>query len=693
MSHLCGSDGVHIGACYMCDMYCPTKIHVKDGKAVKIEMLDKKIENLCPRWKAQLEFVYNPDRILSPLKRIGDRGEGKFKKISWDEALGTIADKLIDLKKNIGAKATAFYIAYTKEPRPYYRRLAYLYGSPNYCTETSSCFSAGWLAASLNFGQDYGYFLADSRSISPETKCKLIWSSTVRQSSPHFWQDYLDAVERGMKLIVVDPRRTRIASMADIHLQLRPGTDGALALGMMNIIINQGLYDKEFITNWSTGFEEFTEYVQRFTPEYVSEITWVPADKIKEAGIMFASNTPTKIHTSPMATIHHKNGVQNTRAILLLSALTGSIEVPGGNRKINDPAPTKDISLKDMLPELGPGLGSKRFPLFTGMFMEMQSNMLVHQINTGEPYPIKALIGAGLNIQFFPNQRHLVETLKKLNLIVDIDFFHTPATRISDIVLPISSWLERHILIMKSGGHIKLVEPAIEPVGDTLPEFRIYSMLAEKLGFGDRFWGGDIEKCFNEILEPTDITVEDLRTQPMGITVPVTPRPARYYLEHSFQTPSGKVEFKSAILAEHGYEALPVYKEPLESPQNSPQLYKQYPLVLSTGARTISYTHSQHRNLRSLRKMMPEPLLEIHPYDAGVRGISNADKVSVTSPRGEVTIKAKVTDTILKGVVQMPHHWPDTANANNLSDDVNLDPISGFPAFKSQLCQVKKIDE
>jgi len=675
----------------MCDMYCPTKLHVKDGKAVKIEMLDKKTENLCPRWKAQLEFVYNPERILCPLKRVGERGEGKFRKISWDEALTKIADKLTELKTSIGAKATAFYIAYTKEPRPYFRRLAYLYGSPNYCTETSSCFSAGWLAASLTFGQDYGYFLQDSRSISQETKCKLVWSSTVRQSSPHFWQDYIDAVERGMKLIVVDPRRTRIASMADIHLQLRPGTDGALALGMMNVIINQGLYDKDFIDNWSNGFDKFSEYVQIFTPEHVSEITWVPADKITEAATLFASNTPTKIHTSPGSTIHHQNGVQNTRAILLLSALTGSIEVPGGNRKITAQAPIKDISLKERLPELGPGLGSVRFPLFTELFMEMQSNMLVSQINSGEPYPIKALIGAGLNIQFFANQRHLVETLKKLDLIVDIDYFHTPATRISDIVLPISSWLERHILILKAGGQIRLVEPAIEPIGDTLPEFMIYAKLAEKLGLKDQFWGGDIEKCFNEVLEPSCVSVEDLRAHPEGITVPVNPRPARYYLEHGFQTPSGKVEFKSSILAKYGYQPLPVYREPLESPINSPKLYKQFSLVLSTGARTISYTHSQHRNLKSLRRIMPEPLLEINPVDAKSRGISNGDRVMVTSPRGEVIIKAKVTDIILGGVVQMPHHWPDTANANNLSDDLNLDPISGFPAFKSQLCQVEKL--
>jgi anaerobic selenocysteine-containing dehydrogenase len=357
-----GSDSEKIthGACYMCDMYCPTKVHVKDGKAVKIEMLDKKIKNLCPRWKAQLEFVYNPERILHPLKRVGERGEGVFKEISWDEALDTIADKLTELKSEYGAKATAFYIAYTQEPRPYFRRLTYLYGSPNYCTETSSCFSASWLAASLNFGEDYGYFLPESRSVSPETKSKIIWSSSIRQSSPHFWQDHLDAIARGMKLIVVDPRKTRIASMADIHLQLRPGTDGALALGMMNVIINEELYDKEFVENWTTGFSELREYVQEYSLEKVEKITWVPSSKIIEAARMFASNTPGKIHTSPAATIHHLNGVQNTRAIYLLTALTGSIEVPGGNRQVIGRAPGKDISMKDKMSEMGPGLGSAR---------------------------------------------------------------------------------------------------------------------------------------------------------------------------------------------------------------------------------------------------------------------------------------------------------------------------------------------
>jgi len=677
------------GACYMCDKYCATRIHVQDGRAVKVEMLEKRSVDSCPRWRGQLDFVYHPERLKHPLKRVGERGEGKFEKITWDEALTTIADKLLKIKEEDGAEATAFYVAYTKEPRPYFRRLVHAYGSPNYTTETSSCFSAGWLAATLNFGQDYGYMLGNSRIIDPATRCQITWSSSIRQSNPRLWNDYLEAKKKGMKLIVVDPRRTRLASLADIHLQLRPGTDGALALGFLHIIINEGLYDEEFVENWTIGFDDLKTLVQDYPPEKVAEITWVPAEQIREAATMYAANAPAKITTSPAATIHHQNGVQNTRAILLVSAICGNIEVPGGNRMSPVKAENNSITLQETVPDMPPGIGSQRFPIYTGLFEEMQANSIVDQILTGDPYPIKALVAAGLNLQFFANTTRFAETIKRLDLIVNVDRFHTPATRVSDIVLPISSWMERDILIMMPGGLIKLVEPAIEPIGETWPEWKIYFELAKKLGFGDRFWDGDIMKCFNYILEPTGLTVDDLREKPSGITYPVPVREPRHYEKAGFETPSGKVEIRSSILEKHGFDPLPVYKEPVESPVSSPDLAQSYPLVLTTGARLLNYTHSQHRNIEMLRRMVPDPLLEIHPDDAGSRGIQSGDAVHVTSPRGTVTVKAYVTENILPGVVQLPHHWEDEANANNLSDDVNLDPISGFPAFKSQLCQVK----
>jgi anaerobic selenocysteine-containing dehydrogenase len=676
------------GACYMCDKYCPTRIHVQGGKAIDVEMLDERAVNSCPRWRSQLDFVYHPDRLRHPLKRVGERGDGRFSRITWEEALTTIADELLELKERDGAEAAAFYIAYTKEPRPYFRRLVHAYGSPNYTTETSSCFSAGWLAATLNFGKDYGYLLGNSREIDPASRCMIVWSSSVRHSNPLMWGDYLDAKRNGLKFIVVDPRRTQIASMADIHLQLRPGTDGALALGLLNVIINDGLYDRDFVEKWTIGFEDLRKLVQDYPPEKAQEITWVPAEKIREAAVMFATSTPGKITTSPGATIHHQNGVQNTRAILLISAVTGNIEVPGGNRMTPVKASTNSITLQELVPDLAPGIGSQRFPIFTGLFEEMQANAIVDQVLSGDPYPIKALFAAGLNLQFFANSRRFAETIKRLDLIVDIDLFHTPATRISDIVLPISSWLERDILVMKPGGLVRLVEPAIEPVGETWPEWKIYAELAKRLGFGDRFWDGDILKCFDYILEPTSLTVDELRKKPTGIMCTISVREPRHYEVAGFETPSGKIEIRSSILEEYGLDPLPVYKEPVESPLSRPDLARSYPLVLTTGARTISFTHSQHRNLKKLRSMVPEPLLEIHPGDAGSRGIRSGDTVHVASPRGRVRVRAHVTDSILPGVVHLPHHWPDEANANILSDDVHLDPISGFPAFKSQLCQV-----
>ena len=679
------------GACYMCDNYCPINIQVTDGKAVNVEMLNERAREYCPRWKAQLDFVYHPERILHPLKRIGKRGAGQYKPISWEEALDTVADKLLEIKNKNGPEATAFYIAYTKEPRPYFRRLVHAYGSPNYTTETSSCFSASWLAATLNFGKDYGFLLGNSRQIDPECKCMMIWSSSVRHSNPLGWKDCLDAKEKGLKYIVIDPRKTQIASIADIHLQLRPGTDGALALGMLNVIINDDLYDKEFVRKWTVGFDDLKELVQDYPPERVEEITWVPAEKVREAALMFAKNTPGKIMTSPGATIHHQNGVQNTRAIYLIPAITGNIEVPGGNRMTSEKPPTNQITLQERVKGMPQGVGSQRFPLFTGLYEEMQANAIVEQILTSDPYPIKALVAAGLNLQFFPNSQRLEDTLKKLDLIVDIDYFHTPATRISDIVLPISTWLERDILIIKNGGQIRLIEPAIEPVGETWPEWKIYYELAKRLGLDGEYWNGDIERCFNDILEPTGITVEQLRKNPDGITYPVPAKSTKHYETAGFQTPSGKVEIKSSILEEHGYEPLPVYKEPVESPISTQELAEKYPLVLTTGARTINYTHSQHRNLEKLRKMVPEPLLEIHPSDAKKRKIKQSQKVLVTSPRGTVRVKVHITDTILPGVVHLPHHWPDEANANILCDDQHLDPISGFPAFKSQLCQVTPV--
>ncbi len=673
-------ESVKTGICYMCTSSCPSIIHVSNGVATKIQRGNLSSGACCPRFDAQRDFVYHPERLLHPLKRTGERGSGSFKRISWDEALDTVASHLQKVKEEYGPESVAFWVAYTKEPRPYFHRLTHAFGSPNYCTESSSCATSTFLATFLTYGTHHAPFKSMAN-------CTIIWGTSVLNSRPFTWPQYVEARDKGQKVIVVDPRRTRIASMADIHLQLRPGTDGALALSMMNVIINENLHDREFIDKWTVGFDGLNNLVQAYTPEYAEKITSVPAAKIRESAILFATMKPARIVTTANSTTHHTNGLQNHRAIILLPAITGNANVPAGD--FTSHSILNDITLHERVKNMPPGIGSQRFPIWTKEIREMQSNAMADQIDTADPYPIKALFSAGLDVQFFANSSRMVESLKKLDFIAVTEYFRTPGMESADIVLPISSWLERPILETTMEGHVRLIEPAIEPVGESRPEWKIYSELAKRLGFGHQFWDGDFEQCVNYILAPSGITYDYLKKHPDGVQFEAV---ENHSGSPGFQTPSGKIEISSSLLAKYGIEPLPEYKEPPESPLSRPDLAKSYPLVLTSGARVLAYTHSQFRNIGRLWRLMPDPLVDINPIDAIPRNIQNGDEVVISSPRGNVKMTANVTDAILPGVVSTPHHWPDEANINLLIDDKNLDPVSGFPPFKSQLCQVKKSD-
>jgi anaerobic selenocysteine-containing dehydrogenase len=543
----------------------------------------------------------------------------------------------------------------------------------------------------LTYGKDYGLLVeAEEAFADPVTRCKLVWGSGIMHSSPKMWKEYLAARHRGLKLIVVDPRRTKIAAMADVHLKLRPGTDGALALGLINVIINEQLYDMEFVKKWTIGFDSLRKLAGEYTPDKVERLTSVPASKIKEAAILYASQKPANIVVSPVATTHCSNGVQNHRAIILLPALTGNLDIRGGNRGRQAPEPLNKITLHERVANLPPGLGSQKFPIWTKMCEEMQANTLANHIETGSPYPIKALFAAGLNFMFFPNSNRLVNNLKKLEFIAVTEYFRNAGTRLADIILPVASCLERQVLFHKHGARIRLIEPAIKPLGESWPEWKIIFELARRLNLSHEFWDGDFEKSLNFILEPSGIKIEDLKRHPEGIDYHGTPRPDKYYEQVGFQTPSGKVEIVSSTLAEYGHESLPAYREPFESPLSRPEMAKSFPLVLTSGARTIAFTHSQHRNIPQLRRISPEPLVQINPSDAEPRGIRSGDMVTVSSPRGSIKLRADVTDIIVPGAVHIPHHWGE-ANVNILTDDEGLDPISGFAPFKSQLCQLARI--
>ncbi|MCG5525598.1 molybdopterin-dependent oxidoreductase [Ectothiorhodospira haloalkaliphila] len=686
--------------CYECDANCAIDVTLDpDGEPVKIQGPD------CPRCYVQLDRRNHPDRLIHPLRRVGPRGGGEFERISWDEALDTIAERLSATRAQHGAETVAFFAGYTKEARPQLQRLAHAFGSPNYMTESGCCFSSTKVAEEVTFGTK---IKTSSTVASEATRCLLVWSTNPRGSIPPFHQHALARAKPGRPMIVVDPRVTPLAEQAEVHLQIRPGTDGALALGMHHLIFAHGWQDQAFLDEWGNGVEAFRDYVAAFTPERVAAICGIAVADLERAARLYATHSPAQIMLSPTSTVQHSNGFQNHRAVILLAAVTANIDREGGNRFFNDKVTPKPIDLFDhCLKNLPPRIGDETFPVWTRHWPAAQSMLLPDAILEGRPQPIRALLAMGINTVMWPHSQRMEQALGALDFFAASDFFHNPATRMADIVLPAATNLERTALIAYPGcnfrGELRYRRAAVKPRGEARPDAEVFLDLGVRLGMADQFWNGDLEACWAEAAEgiPENIR-EQVYNDPDGVTVFAGVLDElvehgflegdRQYRLKGFKTRSGKVEFDAGELRDAGHDGLPVWCEPAESPVSTPELARDYPLVLTSGARHKHATHSQHQYLERMRRAVPDPLVELHPHDAAARGIGDGDAVEVASPRGRVRFVARVTDRIKPGVAHCAHGW-NHANVNELTDDRRLDPISGFPAFKSLLCQVTRTHE
>lgn len=692
--------------CTICDPHtqCGLDLFVKDGKIIKVEGSDENPYNqgtLCAKGAATRQYVYNEKRIKTPLKRVGKRGSGKFEPISWDEALDTIAERFNKIKEEDGPESVGFFSGFAKYFRPYLKRLAYSFGSPNYMTESGTCFQAMAMAQMLVFG-------LPGNSDIMNTNCLLVWSSNPFYTNPGNGRAIQEGINRGMKLIVVDPRKTPTTDRADIHLQLRPGTDGALALSMANVIINENLYDQDFVLNHTYGFEEYKEYVATFTPEKGEELTGVSADKIREAARMFATVKPSAIMPSASPVVHHTNGVQNYRAVFLLAGLTGNYDVKGGNfvlpmSFIHTPGliPTREQEFMEprQLSDMAPRIGSDVFPVWDEVILEeAQCVHLPHQILSGKPYPVKGLIGFGLNYRMWPDSNGMLESLKKLDFFVNVDLFMTDSCKYADIVLPACSSVERSELRCYGMGYIILTQPAIPPLYDSRSDVDIIYELANRLGLDDPLFKAGYEASIDWILEPSGITVEELKKHPSGMFVPNPMKlPERKYLYGGFKTLSGKMEFKSKVLEKYegkpGFEALPVYTPPKYSKEGSPELAKEYPFILNTGSRLPMYVHTRTNHLSWLNSLRPNnPSADLNPEDAACLGIKQDDIIRVSTHKDSIQLKANLTQMVQPGVVHI-FHGNAKADVNLLFEGDYVDPLSGFPGFKSALCKVEKVEE
>jgi len=698
--------------CSLCYCACGVLATVRDGRVVELKGdpdHPNNRGNLCPKGLAGIELLNHPDRLNYPLKRTGKRGEGKWQRISWDEALDTIAGRLKEISQQYGPEAITVAIGaglYANVGITGY--FSFLLGTPSRTHAGYICFMPAATAVQATIG--YPTPTHTTELVLDEvlnSSCVLLWAANPKFAAPYPVGDgVFDVKEKGAKLIVVDPRPTDFARKADLWLQIRPGTDDALALGMMNVIINEGLYDKEFVRDWCYGFDELREHVQQYPPEKVSAITWVPADKIIAAARMFARTRPSCL-CQRVSLDHSYNAVQTSRATFMLTSICGNLDVKGGNL-LPAPIPIKsDMGLAakaDTLPleVLEKRIGAKQFPLASGPEVGggfVQPFLWADAVLTGKPYPMKAMISSANNsLLEMQNTRKVWQALHNLDFSVTLELFMTPTAELSDIVLPVSGWLERDGIRGHPGFPrvISLQHQVVEPLYQRWDDVKIFIEIAKRMGL-DIPWQ-TVEDYNNDRLSPKGITFAELEGKNFLTEPPEYERHKKG--KFSFLTPSKKVELYSSLLEQYGYDPLPAYKAP---PQTTPE----FPLILIGGGKSLEYMHSAGRQIPMLRKRRPNPTIEMSPKTAEEKGIRDGDWVWVETiyfgDRERVRFKAQLVKDFHPQVVWVENGWwfPEKpgpehgcfeSNINVVIPNDVVDPIFGSTNLRSIPCRIYKDD-
>jgi anaerobic selenocysteine-containing dehydrogenase len=665
--------------------------------------------------------VYSPDRLKHPLKRVGKKGEGKFQKISWDEALNIIADTLKQQKEKYGPESLAILSPARRSYSEYLYRFLIAHGSPNY-GHSGICF----MQRAFAFFYTLGMFPVCDHD---QSDLIIYWGSQpVFQGPPRKnAKSLVKAKERGAKIIAVKPSIEPDSGMADIWMPIRPGTDAALGLGMLHVIVNEDLIDKAFVEKWCYGYDKLKKHVQAYPPEWTEKITGVPARQIQDVARMYA--------TTKRASIDLGNGVEHApssndaiRAVAIMIAITGHLDVPGGNL-LGGPSSTmprfKSVHLKERYTqEWVDKLVGPEFPKAFQPFMEGTSSAyykIFESVLTRKPYPIRTIIAPGTQpVVSTRGSKKVIEALKKLDFYVVADVARTADMDYADIVIPCATPYETdhpfETPIFK-GNWIMARNKVIEPLGDYKSIYEFILDLGVKMGYGADFWNGSMEDCMNDQLAPAKMTIDDLRKHPNGIVYEKRPKKYGNYgfwfgmksprLSRAPFLPQKKVAIYNTSFEEAGYSPLPEWREPPESLTGTPELARTYPLILSDYHTSSVYNASWLRNVPYLREICPDPVLHIHPQTASERGIKNDDWIIVESPHGWMKVKAEIYPGIRPDTVMILHGWwqgckelgledypllDGGANVNNMysvDPDKAYDPL--ITAMSSQtLVQVRK---
>lgn len=659
-------------------MHCGINAHIENGKIMRISGLDSHPQNrgrVCPKGLAAIDTVYHEERLLKPLKKKPD---GSFKEISLNQAMEEIALNLHKISEKYGARSLGCWhgeaLGFAQQEK-YVRRFTHAFGTPNFFSGDSLCWASRYMAYKLV--QGYWNPCPDFKN----ADLILLWGANPPVSHPTFMGPITEGRKRGAKLIVIDPRRSTAATQADIHLQLLPGSDGALAWGLIRFLVNSKSHDSEFVENYSTGFDDLAAYAQKFAPDFVAEKTGLKTKDIIDCCRIIIKSLPRVTNYVGVSLEHQDNGLNNVRAIACLGGLCGAVDIKGGDLWPEGMG-ERDLNLYDELSLLDQKpVGADKFPVLYDLVKDCHTMTGIDYILGKGEYPLRAMIVTGGNpVCTNPNSNKVAQAFSSLDLLVVRDLFVTETAKLAHYILPAASFLERSELHLFS--HLQWVSLSrkVLEIPEVIDEYSFWHDLAAKLGFGDRYFPWETEMEVNRwLLEPTGVTLAELQKQPQGCRY--KPIDYRKFRKRPFSTPSRMFEFCSEYLKNHGFPGLPEFIEPLYLRDRS----QDFPLILISGARKMVLLHSRFHNIPRFRSLHPRAEIEIHPEDAGRIGLSNEKQVRVVSEVGWMTAWARIvkeTD-IVPGVIQITHGWEDECNVNRITFDHVNDPISGFPQLKS----------
>lgn len=666
------------------------------------------------------------------MKRVGRRGEGRWERIGWDQAMDEIAGKLRDIRDREGPEALA-----TVGGSMHWRdwaawRFLTQWGTPNFINQGRNCGAGSVITETAMYGWD----TVTASFVPGATKCVVMWGANYAESNPMGWPHLRNSVAAGeVKLIVIDPRRTKTAEVANLHLALRPRTDGALALGMIRVLIEEDLYDKEFVERWCLGFDEVRAIAAEWTPERTSEITGVPADLIVEAARMYAANSPARL-TFGVSTSQIGEGAARSALLgqAILRAISGNLDVLGGESLddepfelidymdnigfptlIDHPARTRDnVSAHDIPISSVRGYAAFREamaavrpdgPYVAQYMLFTNPPSLYRAVLEQDPYPIRAIVvqsGEPLVNYGSAKQAYDAFTSDQLELLVVMDLWQTPTAQLADYVLPAADFLERPELMMSWGFNRAFVvgQQTVQPTHERHDDYDLWAALGRRL-LDPNDWPDNVEAMLDKFLAPSGKSFTQWADGEQNWYAPN--RRFKKYEQHGFATASGKVELVPALLAKFGIDPLPTYTGP---PYARPDVDDEqaYPLQMITGSRVMAFQGSTMHQARRLRAMHPEPLVDIHPDTASRHGIDDGDWVFIERPEGSIRQRARITEGIESNTINLAGYWwdptrdpgPDLsgvweANANAITPtDPSLASFVGDQPLRGSRCRIRR---